>query len=101
VKEEKRLEFFSDVLDNFYAPFQEITKVVIDKNEISAETNRKLQELIYDKKKWILLCPDIIKKSTNDLSKNLRDGNSADAIKKIYIINKEIDKITDKISFKG
>jgi hypothetical protein len=105
VREEKRLEFFSDVLDNFYAPFQEITKVVIDKNEISAETNRKLQELIHDKKKWILLCPDIIKKSTNDLSKNLRDGNSAEAIKKINIkiniINKEIDKITDKISFKG
>ncbi len=24
VREEKRLEFFSDVLDNFYAPFQEI-----------------------------------------------------------------------------
>ena len=101
VREEKRLEFFSDVLDNFYAPFQEITKVVIDKNEISAETNRKLQELIYDNKKWILLCPDIIKKSTNDLSKNLRDGNSDDTIKKINIINKEIDKITDKISFKG
>ena len=101
VREEKRLEFFSDVLDNFYAPFQEITKEVIDKNEISAETNRKLQELIYDKKKWILLCPDIIKNSTNDLSKNLRDGNSGEAIKKINIINKEIDKITDKISFKG
>ncbi len=47
------------------------------------------------------MCPDIIKKSTNDLSKNLRDGNSGEAIKKINIINKEIDKITDKISFKG
>ena len=101
VREEKRLEFFSDVLDNFYAPFQEKTEVVIDKNEISAETNRKLQELIYKNKKWIILCPDIIKNSTNDLSKNLRDGNSGEAIKEINIINKEIDKITDKISFKG
>ncbi len=101
VREEKRLEFFSDVLDNFYAPFQKRTKVVIDKNEIGAETNRKLQDLIYENKKWIILCPDIIKNSTNDLSKNLRDGNSGEAIKKINIINKEIDKITDKISFKG
>lgn len=101
VREEKRLEFFSDVLDKFYTPFQEKTKVVIDKNEISAETNRKLQELIYENKKWIILCPDIIKNSTNDLSKNLRDGNSGEAINKINIINKEIDKITDKISFKG
>jgi flagellar biosynthesis regulator FlaF len=101
VREEKRLELFSDVLDNFYAPFQEITKAVIDKNEISAETRRKLQELIYKNRKWIILCPDSIKKSTNDLFKNLRDENYEGALKKINIIKKEIDKITDKISFKG
>jgi hypothetical protein len=100
VREEKRLEFFSDVLDNFYAPFQEITKAVIDKNEISAETRRKLQDSIYENRKWIILCPDSIKKSTNDLFKNLRDENYEEAMKKINIIKKEIDKITDKISFK-
>ena len=100
VREEKRLEFFSDVFDNFYAPFQETTKAVIDKNEISAETRRKLQELIYKNRKWIILCPDSIKKSTNDLFKNLRDENYEEALKKINILKKEIDKITDKISFK-
>lgn len=100
VREEKRLEFFSDVFDNFYAPFQETTKAVIDKNEISAETRRKLQELIYKNRKWIILCPDSIKKSTNDLFKNLRDKNYEGALKKINILKKEIDKITDKISFK-
>ena len=100
VREEKRLEFFSDVFDNFYAPFQETTKAVIDKNEISAETRRKLQELIYKNRKWIILCPDSIKKTTNDLFKNLRDENYEEALKKINILKKEIDKITDKISFK-
>ena len=100
VREEKRLEFFSDVLDNFYVPFQEITKAVIDENEISAETRRKLQDSIYKNRKWIILCPDSIKKSTNDLFKNLRDENYGEAMKKINIINKEIDKITDEFSVK-
>ena len=39
VREEMRLEFFRDIFDNFYAPFQDIIKTAIEKNEISAETS--------------------------------------------------------------
>ena len=98
VREEMRLEFFSDILDNFYDSFQDIIKTVIEKNEISAETSLNLKELIKDSKKWILLCPSIIKKSTSELSKHLNEGNHPEAIKSIKIIKKEIDKITAKFS---
>ena len=35
VREEKRLEMFGDVLDNVYAPFQEIAEEIIEQKEIS------------------------------------------------------------------
>jgi len=96
VREGKKLEFFGEVFNNFYAPFQEIAEEIINQNEISNENSAEVKRLIDDNKRFILMCPRGIKKEIVVLRENLRMDNQDEAIKSIGIVKRRIDKLTKK-----
>lgn len=91
---------FEKVFEGVYAPFLEIVEKVKDENAISMENNQNLQELLYSKRKLIMMCPDYIKRELGDLRDDLEEENHAKARGRIKTIGEEIAKIIDKISFK-
>jgi hypothetical protein len=98
--EKKSVEMFEKVFEDVYAPFLEIVEKVKDENEISMENNQTLQELLYSKRKVIMMCPDYIKRELGYLRDDLEERNHAKAMGRIKTIGDEIAKIIDTISFK-
>ena len=94
--ERKRIEMFEKVFEHVYAPFQEIAEEIIKQNEISNGNSAKLKHLIDTNKKFILMCPEDIKKEIGILRENLRGGTQDEAIKRIEIVKREIDELINK-----
>lgn len=96
VLEEKRVEMFVDVLDNVYAPFQEIAEEIIKENEINNGQIADLLTLIRENINYILRCPVDIKKEIWILRENLGSGNQDEAIERVKALKGKIDKSIDK-----
>ena len=100
VREEMKLEFFREVRDKFYAPFQEITEGMINQNGISVENRVKLREFLNNNKKLIAVCPNTIKKEMRNLETDLGDDDYIKVIERIKEIRGEISKVINKFSLK-
>ena len=98
VLEEKRVEMFVDVLDNVYAPFQEIAEEIIKENEISNGQIADLLTLIRENINYILRCPGDIKKEIWILRENLKSENQEEAVESVKALKRKIDKSIDKIA---
>lgn len=102
VKEEKRLEFFGDVYENFYVPFEDLAYTVINKNSIDSSIKQELQEFYRMRKKWIFLSPDCVRKEMKSLFKGIESGEDEQVIiNKLRKILSKIDKISNDMSYKG
>ena len=99
VREEKKLEFFTEVRDKIYAPFQVITEGMVNQNEISVQNRVELREFLNNNKKLIAVCPDTIKKEMRNLETDL-DGDYIKAIERIKEIRGKISKVINKFSLK-
>ena len=95
-KERKRVEMFEKVFEHVYAPFQEIAEEIINQNEISNGNSANLKHLIDTNKKFILLCPEDIKKEIVILRENLRRDNQNEAIKRLETVKRRIDELINK-----
>ena len=95
-KERKRVEMFEKVFEHVYAPFQEIAEEIINQNEISNGNSAKVKRLIDDNKRFILMCPEDIKKEIGILRENLRGKNQDEAIKRIETVKRGIDELINK-----
>lgn len=98
--EKKKLEMFGEVLENLYTHFQETAEEIIKQNEISNRNSAALKRLIDDNKKFILMCPEDIKKEIGLLRVNLRNENQNEAIKGIETVKRKIDELIDKFVLK-
>lgn len=98
--EKKKLEVFGEILENVYAPFQEIAEEIINQNKISYGNRAKLKDLIDQKKKFLLMCPEDIKKEIGNLRENLREEDYIGAIKRVKAIKGKIDALIDTLIFK-
>ena len=96
VREEKRLEMLVDVLDNVYAPFQEIAEEIIKQKQINKSHNDALLKIIRNNLKYIFRCPEDIKKEISNLRENLRCGDHDEALKSVKTINGKIDELIAK-----
>ena len=94
--ERKRVEIFEKVFEHVYAPFQEIAEEIINQNEISNGNSAKVKRLIDDNKRFILMCPEDIKKEIGILRENLRGENQDEAIKRIETVKRGIDELINK-----
>jgi len=95
-RERKRVEMFERVFENVYAPFQEIAEEIINQNEISNGNSANLKHLIDTNKKFILMCPEDIKKEIGILRENLRGENQDEAIKRLETVKRRIDELINK-----
>ena len=98
--EKKKLEVFGEILEKVYAPFQEIAEEIINQNKISYGNRAKLKDLIDQKKKFLLMCPEDIKKEIGNLRENLREEDYIEAIKRVKAIKGKIDALIDTLIFK-
>ena len=94
--ERKRIEMFEKVFEHVYAHFQEIAEEISNQNEISNGNSAKLKRLIDTNKKFILMCPEDIKKEIGILRGNLRGETQDEAIKRIETVKREIDELINK-----
>jgi gas vesicle protein len=94
-KERMRVEMFGKVLKNVYAPFQEIAEGIINQNEITNGNSASMKHLIDTNKKFILMCPEDIKKEIGILRENLKRDEQDDAIKTIETVKRKIDELID------
>ena len=98
--EKKKLEMFGAVLEELYIPFQEIAEEIINQKEISNGNSAKVKRLIEDNKRFILMCPDDIKKEIGILRENLRRENQDKAMKMIETVKRKIDELINKFVLK-
>ena len=98
--EKKKLEMFGVVLENLYTPFQETAEEIIKQKEISNRSSADLKQLIDNNKKFILMCPEDIKKEIGLLRVNLKNENRNEAIKGIETVKRKIDELIDKFVLK-
>ena len=98
--EKKKLEMFGAVLETFYTPFQEIAEKIINQKEISNGNSAKVKRLIDDNKRFILMCPEDIKKEIGILRENLGMENLGEAITRIETVKRKIDELIDKFVLK-
>ena len=98
--EKKKLETFGAVLEIFYTPFQEIAEKIINQKEISNGNSAKVKRLIDDNKRFILMCPEDIKKEIGILRENLEMENLGEAITRIETVKRKIDELIDKFVLK-
>jgi hypothetical protein len=88
---------FVDVLDNVFAPFQEIAEEIIKQKQISKIHNDALLKLIRDNMKYIFRCPEDLKKEISHLRENLRCGEHGEALKSVKTINGKMDELIAKL----
>ena len=86
---------FEKVFENIYAPFQEIAEGIINQNEITNGNSASMKHLIDTNKKFILMCPEDIKKEIGILRENLKRDKQDDAIKTIETVKRKIDELID------
>ena len=98
--EKKKLEMFGEVLENIYTPFQETAEKIINQKEISNGNSAKVKRLIDDNKRFILMCPEDIKKEIGILRENLEMENLGEAITRIETVKRKIDDLINKFVLK-
>ena len=98
--EKKKLEMFGEVLENLYTPFQEIAEEIINQKGISNGDSANVKRLIDAKKRFILMCPEDIKKEIGILRENLRGGDLDEAITRIETLKRKIDELINKFVLK-
>ncbi|NQE44716.1 hypothetical protein C5S31_01670 [ANME-1 cluster archaeon GoMg2] len=98
--ERKRIEMFEKVFEEVYAPFQGIAEEIINQNKISNGDSAKVKRLIDDNKRFILMCPEDIKKEIGIIRENLEMENLGEAITRIETVKRKIDELIDKFVLK-